>query len=446
MKKGIVYAISILLLFLLMYWLNKDVPVRFRWEPTFDTNDRQPFGAYAFDQILKDSWSYEYYHTYSDLYDIASDMVEYPQQAEPVVDSDEDSDEGSAEDSDTVEIQPDVCSDKKYATAEIRPEYNLLIIANELSLDSCETKFLLKYVEKGGSAILAANSIFGPLEDTLNIHITTPLYYQYFFDLSAKHEEENVRFCAPDSGQTTFTIPEPLVNNNFEILDADKNTYFDSLYIISTDSAENAISLRYAIGEGNLILISNPLLFTNYGILNDSIHPYIWKHLAYLEGKPLMRTEYYEVGSQGGKSKSVFRVILGERAFKWAFYTTLAGLLIFMIFTAKRKQKIIPIIHPPANKMLAFVRSIAGLYLLKNNNADILLKKQIYWGENLKRKYGVDIVNEQHNYEFYQRVATKTHQPFDEIRRLFLDLGAIDETTSVSDDEMMRLVTKMDEL
>ena len=159
-----------------------------------------------------------------------------------------------------------------------------------------------------------------------------------------------------------------------------------------------------------------------------------------------MRTEFYEVGSQGGKSQSEFRVILRERAFKWAFYTTLAGILIFMIFTAKRKQKIIPVIKPPANKMLAFVRSIAGLYLLKNNNADLILKKRIYWGDELKRKYGIDIVNDRHDYEFYKLTASKTRQPIEEIRRLFISLDVIDETTRVSDDDMMKLVAKMNEI
>jgi rubrerythrin len=70
-------------------------------------------------------------------------------------------------------------------------------------------------------------------------------------------------------------------------------------------------------------------------------------------------------------------------------------------------------------------------------------KEQIYWGEELKRKYGIDIVNEQHDYDFYRRVAAKTRQPVNEIRRLFLDLRTIDEATFVPDDEMMRLVAKM---
>jgi len=419
--KKIVYIVFILLLFLLMYWLNKDAPIQYQWQPTFDTNDKEPFGAYAFDKIMSDSWTDKYIHNYYSLYDIASETEVYP---------DSEADEETGEYLDTVEINP---------------EYNLLIVANYPRLDTTETKLLLKYVKAGGSVILAANYIYDPLSDSLNISIRSSLFMD-IFDLSIKQAEKKVRFCASDSGQNIFTLPQSLVNNYFVISGKVNYSYYDSLYRISAISDDKTISLRYAIGRGNLILISNPLIFTNYGILNDSISPYIWKHLAYLKGKPLMRTEYYETGSQGGKSKSEFRVILRERAFKWAYYTILAGILIFMIFTAKRRQKIIPVIKPPANKMLDFVRSIAGLYLLKNNNADLILKKQIYWGEELKRKYGIDIVNERHDSEFYTRVAAKTRQPVDEIRRLFTDLSRIDEKTYVPDGEMMRLVAKMNEI
>ena len=419
--KKIIYIIFILLLFLPMYWLNKDAPVQYQWEPTFDTKDKKPFGAYAFDKILSDSWTMDYYHNYYSLDDIASITVKYPEN----------------------ETDEDIL--KNIDTAEIQPECNLLIISNNLNLDSIETKFLLKYVEKGGSVILATGHIFGLLRDTLNISIKNSLFL-YFFDLSKKQIDVKVRFCALDSTQIPVILPQPLTNNYFEIPDTVHYIYFDFLYRISTLAGEKTISIRYSIGEGNLIIISNPMIFTNYGILNDSINPYIWKHLAYLEGKPLMRTEYYERGSQGGKNQSEFRVILRERALKWAYYTILTSILVFMIFTAKRRQKIIPVIEPPANKMLDFVHSIAGLYLLKNNNADILLKKQIYWGEELKRKYGIDIINEQHDYDFYIMVAAKTRQPFDEIRRLFLDLEAIDETSFVPDDEMMRLVATMNEI
>ena len=421
MTKRIIYIIFILLLFLPMYWINKDAPIKYQWKPTFAANDKEPFGAYAFDKILTDSWTDTYYHNYYSFYDLAFETTEHPE--------------------DEMEFN----ENEDYENVEINPEYNLLIVARSLKLDSLETKFLLKYVEKGGSVIIAAGKILGILKDTLNISLEEPFYLS-LIDLSIKQEEEKVSFCASDSGQIPLSLPKQLAKNYFEIRDTLNHIYHNSLYRISSASDDKTISIRYAIGEGNLILVSNPLIFTNYGILNDSINPYIWKHLAYLEGRPLMRTEYYETGSQGGKSKSEFQVILRERALKWAFYTIITGVLIFMIFTAKRKQKIIPVINPPANKMLNFIRSISGLYLLKNNNADILLKKKNYWGEELKRKYGIDIVNEQQDYEFYKRVATKTRQPVEEIRRLFLDLSAIDETTFVSDDEMMKFVAKMNEI
>ena len=427
MKKRIIYIAFILLLFFPLYWLNKDTPTQYQWRASFDTNDKQPFGAYAFDKILNDSWEDEYCHTYYSIYDIVREAMVFP---ENDIDIDDEENYYSDEDNEPVEIYPD---------------YNLLVVANSIYAVSHEIDYLLKYVRDGGAVILAANYLPYQLKDTLNISVNNQFFHS-IFDLSVKQTDEQVLFFAPDSTQAALVVPQPLVTNYFSILDTTNYTYFDSLYRISTLSDDKTISLRYAIGEGNLILISNPLIFTNYGILSDSINPYIWKHLAYLKGKPLMRTEYYGAGSQGGKSQSEFRVIMNERSLKWAFFSILAGVLVFMIFTAKRKQKIIPVIKPPTNKMLDFVRSIAGLYLLKNNNADILLKKQIYWGEELKRKYGIDIVNEQHDYDFYKRVAAKTRQPFEDIRRLFLDLGAIGETTYVPDEEMMRLVAKMNEI
>jgi len=422
MIKKILYIIFILLLFLLMYWLNKDPPMKYQWRPTYETLDKQPFGAYAFDKILSDSWKDKYYHNYFSISDISSKTA--------------------------------ASLDKNNKTV-LHPDYNLLIITNNLWLDTVETKYLLNYIKYGSNVIIAAENMSSVFKDTLNFYITNPVF-QNILDFNIRMEQEKVNFYSPDSTLNQLIIPKRLIKNGFIVYNKDyvrkekwyeKYSFYDSLYRISTSIDEKrTFSMRYAIGKGNLILISNPLIFTNYGILNDSINPYIWKHLAYLKGKPLMRTEYYMTGSQGGKSQSIFRVILREKAFRWAFYITLTGILIFMIFTAKRKQKIIPVINPPANKMLDFVRSIAGLYLLKNDNADILLKKQIYWGEELKRKYGIDIINEEHNIDFFKRVGAKTRQPYQEIHRLFLELDAIDETTIVTDEYMLLMIMRMNEL
>jgi hypothetical protein len=423
MKNNIIYIVFIILLFLLMYWTNKETPVKYSWEPTFNTKDKQPFGSSAFDKILTASWENGYEHNYLSLEDLYYYL--YDATVLDTLDMDEDFD---------------------YDSFSYPINHNLLIVANSLIMEERDVEMLLEYIENGGSALLAAEYFPEKLCDTLNIFSTSFNFIQdYLPNINQSEPVSKIHFCTPDSD--TFFFPRKLIFNYFETYDTIKPiAYLDSTYIISENYQHKIISLRYHIGNGNLILINNPLVFTNYGILNDSINAYIRRHLAYLKDRPLIRTEYYEAGSQGEKDQSGFRVILNEKPLKWALYIMLTGIFILMFFTAKRKQKSIPILKPPVNKILDFVRSIAGLYLQKNNNADIILKKQIYWGEELKRKYGIDIINEIHDYDFYLRVASKTRQPVDEIRRLFLSLGAIDENTSVSDEEMMKLITKMHEI
>ena len=403
MKKTILYIVFILLLFLLMYWINKDAPVNYRWTPTYSKSDKQPFGAYAFDKILSASWEEGYSQSYESIWDLEEQ--------------------------------------------EVLDDYNILIIAKDLYMYEEEEKVLLDYIQRGGNALLIANYFSGELQDTLNITTTYGYNYIYNYVLNSENQQHsNIRFCSEELKNQEYSFPSVMCQYHFEPFDTIKSIYADSMYIISETKDSLAVSLRYQIGEGNLILACNPLIFTNYGVLNDSINNYIWNHLAYLKGRPLLRTEYYEAGSQGGNEDSEMRVILDNRSLKWAYYLTLISILIFMIFTAKRKQKPIPVIKPPVNNMLAFVKSIASLYLQRNNNADIILKKQIYWAEDLKRKYGIDIINEPHDWDFYTRVASKTQKPVNDVRRLFVTLSAIDENTVVSDEEMMDIITKINDI
>ncbi|GHT07547.1 hypothetical protein FACS189426_01130 [Bacteroidia bacterium] len=418
MKNNIIYIVFVILLFLLMYWSNQEAPIEYQWQPTYSTRDKQPFGSYAFDKILTASLEYGYEHNYYSLEDLYSYLYN-------------DTDEDFESDSFSYPIN-----------------YNLLITAYNLIMEEKAVEILLEYVEKGGSVLLAAEHFPKKLCDTLNIS-TSAFHFapeDYLPNIYREDPVSEIRLFNPDA-EKTFSFPRKLIYRYFEANDTVKPfVYLDSTFIISENEQHKIISLRYQIGKGNLILVSNPRTFTNYGMLNDSINTYIQHHLAYLKNRPLVRTEYYEAGSQGEKDRSEFRVILNERSLKWAFYILLTGIFVLMFFTAKRKQKSIPILKPPANKILDFVRSIAGLYIQKNNNADIILKKQIYWSEALKQKYGIDSINETQDYDFYLRVASKTGQPVDEIRRLWISLRAIDEDTFVSDEEMMKLITKMNKI
>jgi hypothetical protein len=117
-----------------------------------------------------------------------------------------------------------------------------------------------------------------------------------------------------------------------------------------------------------------------------------------------------------------------------------------MIFTAKRKQKAIPIVKPPKNRMLDFVHSVAGLYLQKNNNADIILKKKTYWADCLKRNYSIDIINENRDNEFYRRLSAKTGKTENELTELIKYLDKLTIKKRVSDAKMMEIITQINSI
>ena len=67
MKKIIFLAIIILFLFAVMYSLNESKTTKFVWEETFRTTDKQPYGAYVLDKILRESWEEGYSHSYESI-------------------------------------------------------------------------------------------------------------------------------------------------------------------------------------------------------------------------------------------------------------------------------------------------------------------------------------------------------------------------------------------
>jgi hypothetical protein len=59
----------------------------------------------------------------------------------------------------------------------------------------------------------------------------------------------------------------------------------------------------------------------------------------------------------------------------------------YMIFASKRKQRIIPIVTPPANLSLEFTRTIGTLYFQQRDHRDIAVKKMIYLLEKVRQYY-----------------------------------------------------------
>ena len=149
-----------------------------------------------------------------------------------------------------------------------------------------------------------------------------------------------------------------LAQRVFESNEFRYETEVDSLTTDSLVYMPVAMSRRW--GKGEVILVSTPLIFTNYGMLDGKNATYIFRLLSQMGKLPIVRTEGY-MKETAQVQQSPFRYLLAHQPLRWALYLTMITIILFMIFTAKRRQRVIPVIHEPANKSLEFTELIGTL-------------------------------------------------------------------------------------
>jgi hypothetical protein len=217
----------------------------------------------------------------------------------------------------------------------------------------------------------------------------------------------------------------------------------DSLEVLACDAACDTVALRLFIGEGELFLVSTPLMFTNYGILDGGNASYAFRLLSYMNDMPLIRLGVYNNDS---RSTSSLRYVLSEPPLRWALYASLAAIILFMIFTAKRQQRAIPVILPPANETLRFTRLIANLYYQKKDCKDMLKKKYLYFCAELKRTEGLDLQSDERDEELGRRLAEKMRMEYAAVWPAFRELKyLLRDETAVDENDMMRQINLINE-
>ncbi|MBL0018352.1 MAG: hypothetical protein IPP17_18390 [Bacteroidetes bacterium] len=131
--------------------------------------------------------------------------------------------------------------------------------------------------------------------------------------------------------------------------------------------------IRIDMGEGSFYLHSVPLMFTNYFMVDPVNNQYISKALSFLPVQDVIWDEYFKPGKV--KTDSPVGHLLEQPALRWAWILALAGVLLFMVFESKRKQRIIPVIEPLNNTTLEFTKTVGILYFAHGDHKDISEKK-----------------------------------------------------------------------
>jgi hypothetical protein len=315
---------------------------------------------------------------------------------------------------------------------------NYIFINEDFKPDKLDTETLLQFVANGNNVFVAANQFGGSFADTLKIKTKDYLFY-------ALHENDSALSMKMDSLSLNFVNPALKKTKNYGYKNGIIPYFFSSFdsstaVILGITNKNLPTYIRLSYGLGNIYLSSTPYAFTNNYILLYNNSEYISGALSYLPEGNVMWDEYYKAGR--GERETPLRFILSKTALAWAYGITIISLLCYILFEAKRRQRIIPIVAPPQNATLEFVDTIGRLYYQYGDHKNLAHKKITYFLESIRTRFYLktNILDE----EFVEKLSEKSNIDKVQVNMLVSLIKKINESGSVTEDALIRLSDMID--
>ena len=370
---------------------------------SYRKTDKQPFGSYVAYKEFKHLFNDRYIETVTDPFDEEWNNIK------------------------------DYTNDKKYSL--------YFLIAKNLVLNYSEVKAFMDYVNAGNDLFISADYVDDRLLD--NINCNTERSAEILNETRGHMQETKVQmyfgrnFNAPAYSYFYYPFLNAL---------AGYDTSFTRVLGVNEVDMPNYVILFS--GKGRLYLHVAPRIFSNYFLLTGDNYRYFENVISYLRSDPknIYWDEYYKNTNPGRRKDnnknnkddfSSIRVIKQHPSLLWAFWLAIAGLLLFIFFNVKRKQRIINVVKPNVNTTVTFTETVGRLYLQKKNNSHIAEKMITYFYEHIRNKYFINtaIVNE----EFINSLSGKSGVSKQQTKELFLLIEKIQSEENVGDEDILQL-------
>ncbi|MBO6794270.1 MAG: hypothetical protein JJ895_10180 [Balneolaceae bacterium] len=312
---------------------------------------------------------------------------------------------------------------------------NYIFVNQSLMFDEFEAQILLDKVNAGSNVFMATWNFQGALADSLNIAFMNgfPGINPSINSLDSL-TQRRVDFSNPNiNNPLGWNFPAGLIETYISKFDTSQTV------VLGDVGAKRVNFIKYNLGEGAFYIHSNPFLFTNYFLRDENRFDYSFKALSYLPEQPTVWDEYYKIGRQQFNSPMAY--FASQPTLRIAWFVTLFGLIIYLIFGSKRKQRIIPQINPVKNSSIEFAATIANLYLNNGTHAELLAKKLLFFKEYLRTNIGVTTDFEQSDAE---QVAHRSGLAPSEIQTLFSMIRSTQTNTEISTEQLKQVTDQID--
>ena len=385
---------------------------RFDWSENYKEDNKNPYGTYIVHTLLKD------YYPNLQFTDITKSIHE-----ELPVDS-------------------------------IETKANYIFIGEGLYMDTADVDQLLAFVKNGNNAFISSKSI--PYD--LMFYVYYEECNDYFWDdylsiqdslghLNLIHE----KLKSPYELDFKYIVKGNSKSYNWNYIDS---VYFceqDYSFIrLGTVNGEYINFAKIKYGEGDFYFHTNPIAFSNIQLLDQTGISYANKVFSHLEEGPIFWDAYSRVREGVSRRRNQneshnperalsaegpLSYILDQSPLAWAWYLLLTSALLYLLFRAKRKQRIIPVYEGNKNTSLEFISTIGSLYFLQNDHKKLCKQKMKLFLGHVRDRY--NITTKKIDPAFVEKLSTKSEIPEAIINKILDYYKNIDSSNFVSDNTLI---------
>ncbi|HTJ50635.1 MAG TPA: DUF4350 domain-containing protein [Cyclobacteriaceae bacterium] len=279
-------------------------------------------------------------------------------------------------------------------TTVLKTKTDYVLIGQDIYLNEADKKALLNFIHSGNDAFIATvNLPFDIIDSIFTSECDREIFLVKNDTLAVTLNFYNTKLKTPKGFSYSYRYGK-----------ADQNYFWNALNPeIFCDSTQSITPLgyinpnkvnffRFSFGKGHLYIHSNPLVFTNYFLVKPDKADYASSVFSHLHGESIIWDEFSKSAfstKNNAPEISPLSYILQHESLRYAWWLMLASAILYTVFAAKRKQRVIPVLEAKANTSLEFVNMISVLHFQSGNPKDIARKKVKYFLYFIKVKYGV---------------------------------------------------------
>ncbi|HSZ71141.1 MAG TPA: DUF4350 domain-containing protein [Cytophagaceae bacterium] len=328
---------------------------------------------------------------------------------------------------------------------------NIVLVNRYAFLSDTEATVLMDWTALGNTVFMATESIPGELmrklytdecgQEWQGLSTYSDSIIHPNFALLSQRDSVDYTYKAPYPG------PDAFIKSRTK-----QWTYYDSRYLCDSSHATvqygylstskdsgyvNFIFIPY--GKGGFYFHTNPLLFSNYYLLDYQHLRYTSKVFQHLSNGTIyfdkFHKSYQDFNQNSSHSEGPLVYILSQRSLKYGWYLLLAMTGLYIFFRAKRKQKPIAILEEKKNTTLEYYKTVGSLYFQQQDPYKISLLMFRMFRIYVKEKYKISIKT---NDEYTVRLlSTRSKINQEHVERLLTMDRYVNTRPAVSKDDVV---------